>query len=98
MLHEVLNHVKLAFVRRVADKLDTETGRNHRQAAQAPRFPVGRVFVRLLKGAEVAERPGHLVSVSFDVSVSLIFRSEYIGYVTRHRRLFGNTNYHSFSL
>ena len=95
MLHEVLDYVELAFVGRVADKLDAETGRNHRQAAQAPRLPVGCVFVRFLKGTEMPERPGHLVSVSLDVPVFLIFRSEYIGYVTRHGRLFGNTNYHS---
>ena len=52
MLHEVLDYVELAFVGRVADELDAETGRNHRQAAQAPRLPVGCVFVRFLKGTE----------------------------------------------
>ena len=78
MLHEVLDYVELAFVGRVADELDAETGRNHRQAAQAPRLPVGCVFVRFLKGTEMTERPGHLVSVSLDVPVFLIFRSEYI--------------------
>ena len=56
MLHEVLDYVELAFVGRVADKLDAETGRNHRQAAQAPRLPVGCVFVRFLKGTEMPER------------------------------------------
>ena len=51
--------------------------------------------MRLLQRTKMAECPGHLVSVSFDVSVLLFFRSQYIGYVTRHGRLFGNTNYHS---
>jgi hypothetical protein len=48
----------------------------------------------LLKGAEVAEGPSHLISIPFDISVFFVLRPQHVGYVARHGGLLGNTNYH----
>ena len=68
----------------------------HGQAAQAPRLPARRIFMRLLQRTEMAARPGHLVSVSFDISVLLVSGTQHLGYVSRHGGLLGYANYHAF--
>ena len=52
--------------------------------------------MRLLQGAKMSERPGHLVSVSFYISFFSGMSAEYFGYITCNRRLFSYANYHSF--
>ena len=96
LLHQPLDDVELAFVGRITDEFDTEAGRYHGQAAQAPRLPARRIFMRLLQRTEMTERPGHLVSVSFDISVFLLLRSQHIGYVACHRGFLGYANDHYF--
>ena len=53
--------------------------------------------MRLLQGAKMSERPGHLVSVSFYISFFSGMSAEYFGYITCYRWLFGYANYHFFS-
>ena len=50
--------------------------------------------MRFLQGTEVSECPGHLVSVSFEVSFLPYFRTEHFGDVMGHTGLFGNADYH----
>ena len=98
LLHQTFNDVELAFIRRIADQFDAEAGRNHGQIVQTPRLPLRGIFVRFFQGTQVAERPGHLVSISFDVSVFLVFSSQHVGYVTCHGRFLGYANYHFYPL
>src|SRR3712207_8813741 len=47
-------------------------------------------YTTLFRSTEMTERPSHPVSVSFDISFLSVAGAEHFGYITCHRRLFGD--------
>ena len=63
---QIADHPELFF--HPLFQADAEAFRYHRQCRQRPRFPVGRVLIRIFEFAEMSERPRHLIAVAFVVT------------------------------
>ena len=63
---QIADHPELLF--HALFQADAEAFRDHRQCRQRPRFPVGRVLIRIFEFAEMSERPRHLIAVAFIVT------------------------------
>ena len=94
LLHQLLNHGKLFLDALILYQFDAEAGRNHRQCAQRPPFPLWRIVVGFFQRAQVSERPRHLIAVAFHIAVVRAVRSQYAGDVFRHTRFLCNTYNH----
>ena len=68
-LHQFLDDSKLFLDTVIVDEFDAEALGYHRQLCQCPRSPGGCVVARLFQGTEMAEGPGHLVAVTFHITV-----------------------------
>ena len=96
MLHEVLDDAELLADAVVVDKLDTEAGGHHRQGSQRPRFPLGKVVVRLLQSAKVTIGPGYLIPIAFDIAFVLGLGTQHVSNFARHTWLFSYADNHSW--
>ncbi len=94
LAHESLYDVELLLHTLVVFEAYAEACGHHGELPEAPPFPVGGVVFGVFEFAEVSEGPGHLVTISFEVSLVLCGGSENGGYVACHAGLFCYANDH----
>ena len=69
---------------------------HHRKRCQRPSLPQRRVVVRFFQRAQMAEGPGHLITVSFDIPFVARVCSQHIRYLACHAWFLSYADSHSF--
>ena len=72
LVDQFFDDIELFVYTGITGHLNRETRRNHRKRTKAPSLPLLRIFLRIQQRAQVAERPGDLVSVTFKIAIVLL--------------------------